>query len=148
LVYLSNLPIGGRSRYVGTSQSLQCVAVHWAAKPMGPAALRGGITVRVSTVSYDRYVFRLSTRGCESEGPTCLGHTFAVPSPSPACSLALRTRWPLTTSLDDRRVSLGGLLTCPESLGVAACQRSAVAIVDHWKSVSVSTPHRRAPAPG
>lgn len=145
-ISVPNLPIGGHSTYADRTQSLQCLDLHWAVKDTTSAALRAGVTVRITSFAYDSHVFGLSRRGCESHGPTCVGYTFSAASGRLACSLAVRTRWPLSTTLDDRRLGAGGVLSCPAVLGSTGCRRQAAAIGERWTTVSVSTPHRRTAA--
>ena len=119
-VSLPQLPVGGQGRFVDDEQSLQCANVSWIVQE-DVAQLQDGIRIRIDDFKLDEHTFRITGSGCEDEGPTCIGYTFTSESGNPACSLAVRTRRPLSVAPENLQLEIEGTIQCVD-VSLSTCQ--------------------------
>lgn len=111
-VSLPQLPVGGTGEFVDDTQDLQCASVSWIVDPGGPGALREGIRIAITGATVDERFFAITDSGCEDLGENCVGYVFTADSESPACQLAVRTKRPLTTEVDNTSLTMAGTVEC------------------------------------
>jgi hypothetical protein len=138
-VSLPQLPVGGQGSFVDETENLQCANVSWIVEEGGPAELQDGIRIAIDGFTLDVHTFRITGSGCEDEGPTCVGYTFTSQSGNPACSLAVRTRRPLSVEPVDLELKIAGTIQCVD-VSLSTCQAFIQAAQEESGSIELALP--------
>jgi hypothetical protein len=137
-VSLPQLPVGGDSSFVDEEEDLQCANVSWIVQE-DAAQLRDGIRIAIDGFRLDVHAFQITRSGCEDEGPTCVGYTFTSESGNPACSLAVRTRRPLSVAPENPELGIAGTIQCVD-ISLSTCQAFVEAAQEEGDSIELQIP--------
>ena len=124
IVALPKLPIGGASEADASDPTRQCVGISWiGADPL--TSLPPGYAAEITGALFTAPGYQVIGGGCGSDHPNCIGYVMRAGKQN--CDLAVRT---LSTAKPGAgaRVSLKGIVYCPQSVGKQKCENFAVAM--------------------
>jgi len=124
IVALPKLPIGGGSGPDANDPSRQCVEISWIGADPLPS-LPPGYAAEITGALFTAPGYQVIHGGCGLDHPNCVGYVMRPEKQE--CDLAVRTL-PQAKPGAGARVSLKGIVYCPQSVGKQKCANFADAM--------------------